>query len=64
MSLEDNKALVQRAADLFDGYETDAFDQVYSPELAEAFRSILLTMPFGKHIFGLPTWWPRATRWR
>ena len=43
MSLEDNKALVQRAADLFDGYETDAFDEVYSPELAEAFRNILLS---------------------
>ena len=49
MSLEDNKALVQRAADLFDGYETDAFDEVYSPELAEAFRNVILTMPFGKH---------------
>lgn len=63
MSLDENKALVRRAIELFDAVDPDPFEEVFSPQLAQEWRQILSTLPFGDHHIEITPWLPRATGW-
>ena len=49
MSLDENKAVVRRAVELFDALEPDALEDVLSPELAAGWREIMNHLPFSEH---------------
>ena len=49
MSVDENKALVRRAVELFDALEPDALEDVLSPELAAGWREIMSHLPFSEH---------------
>ena len=45
MSLEENKAAVRRAVEMFDTLEAGALEDVLSPALAAAWREIMNHLP-------------------
>ena len=49
MSVNENKAVVRRAVELFDALEPDALEDVLSPELAAGWREIMNHLPFSEH---------------
>jgi len=49
MSVDENKAVVQRAVELFDALEPDTLEDVLSPELAAGWREIMNHLPFSEH---------------
>jgi len=49
MSVDENKAAVRRAVQLFDALEPDALEDVLSPELAGGWREIMNHLPFSEH---------------
>ena len=49
MSVDENKAAVRRAVELFDALKPDALEDVLSPELATGWREIMNHLPFSEH---------------
>ncbi|WP_426560747.1 ester cyclase [Angustibacter sp. McL0619] len=49
MSVEENKAVVQRLVEMVDTLELDSLEEVLSPELAGEWREVLTTLPFSDH---------------
>ena len=49
MSIDQNKAAVQRAIEIFDTLDADALEEVFTPELAAGWREVMHTLPFSEH---------------
>ena len=49
MSVEENKAAVRRAVEMFDTLEAGALEDVLSSELAAGWRVIMNHLPFSEH---------------
>ena len=49
MSLDQNKAAVQRAIEIFDTLDADALEEVFNSELAAGWREVMHTLPFSEH---------------
>lgn len=49
MSVDENRAAVRRAVEMFDAMEAGAFEEVLSPELAAGWREAMNNLPFSEH---------------
>ena len=49
MSVDQNKAAVQRAIEIFDTLDANALEEVFAPELAAGWREVMHTLPFSEH---------------
>ena len=49
MSVDQNKAAVQRAIEIFDTLDANALEEVFTPELAAGWREVIHTLPFSEH---------------
>ena len=49
MSVDQNKAAVQRAIEIFDTLDANALEEVFTPELAAGWREVMHTLPFSEH---------------
>ena len=49
MSVDQNKAAVQRAIEIFDTLDVNALEEVFAPELAAGWREVMHTLPFSEH---------------
>jgi predicted ester cyclase len=49
MSVDQNKAAVQRAMEIFDTLDANALEEVFSSELAAGWREVMHTLPFSEH---------------
>ena len=49
MSVEENKAVVRRSVEIFDALQSDALEDVLSPELATGWREVMNNLPFSEH---------------
>jgi predicted ester cyclase len=49
MPVDQNKAAVQRAIEIFDALDANALEEVFTPELAAGWREVMHTLPFSEH---------------
>ena len=49
MSIDENKAVVQRLIEMADTLKLDGLEEVLSPELAGQWREIMTSLPFSEH---------------
>ena len=49
MSVDQNKAAVQRAIEIFDTLDANALEEVFTPELAAGWREVIHSLPFSEH---------------